>query len=103
MTLRATLEQASKSSKGKLRDPRLDQVILIPFEGQYVLDVFWELRAGIGGSGFGPNPIGQLDIFCWGMNHGTELSPGEIEIILALDNTYLEHASKQIEKESKTK
>lgn len=96
VTLRQTLEQACSS--GAPRNPLLDKEILIPVEVQHLFELFWKLRGGIGGSGFGPNPISQLEIFCFMQNSGVSLSPGEIEVLQKLDYHYLEHSAKMQEK-----
>jgi hypothetical protein len=96
VTLRNKLEQACSS--GAPRDPLLEKEISIPIEGLYLFELFWKLRSGIGGSGFGPNPISQLEIRCYVMNFGIDLSPGEIEILQKLDREYMEHSAKQSEK-----
>ena len=98
MTLRNKLEQVCESSGGKVRDPLLEKEIQIPIEGLHLFELFWKLRSGIGGSGFGPNPISQLEIRCYVMNFGIDLSPGEIGILQSLDHHYIEHAGKQSEK-----
>lgn len=103
VTNRQIWEQTEKSSKGKVRDPRLDTEILVPIEGQFIFELFWELRSGIGSSGFGPNPISQMEIFSYMSNIGVELSPGEIKTLKKLDSEYLDYISKQIEKDSKSK
>lgn len=98
MTLRKKLEQVYESSGYKVKDPLLDKEILIPVEVQHLFELFWKLRGGIGGSGFGPNPISQLEIRCYVMNFGIDLSPGDINIVQTLDHHYMEHSSKQQEK-----
>jgi hypothetical protein len=97
VTLRQTLEQACSS--GAPRNPLLDEEILIPVEVQYLFELFWKLRSGIGGSGFGPNPISQLEIFCYMHNYGIHLSPGDISILQILDHHYMEHSAKQSSKD----
>jgi hypothetical protein len=98
VTLRKKLEQVYESSGYKVKDPLLDKEILIPVEVQHLFELFWKLRSGIGGSGFGPNPISQLEIRCYIMNFGIDLSPGEITILQVLDHHYMEHVGKQSEK-----
>jgi len=98
VTLRKTLEQVFESSGGKVRDPLLDKEILVPIEVQYLFELFWKLRSGIGGSGFGPNPISQMEIMSWMINQGVQLSPWEITLIQNMDNHYMEHYSKQQDK-----
>jgi hypothetical protein len=98
VTLRKKLEQVYESSGGKVRDPLLDIEILIPVEIQHLFELFWKLRGGIGGSGFGPNPISQLEIWCYMQNQGVSLSPGDISIVQSLDQHYIEHSAKHQEK-----
>jgi len=98
VTLRHRLEQVYESSGGKVRDPLLDKEILIPVEVQHLFELFWKLRSGVGGSGFGPNPISQLEIFCYMRNYGADLSPGDISILQSLDHHYMEHSSKHQDK-----
>jgi hypothetical protein len=98
VTLRKKLEQVYESSGYKVRDPLLDKEILIPVEVQHLFALFWKLRSGVGGNGFGPNPISQLEIFCWSQNHGVTLSPGDISILQSLDHHYIEHVGKQSKK-----
>jgi hypothetical protein len=95
VTLRHKLEQVYESSGGKVRDPLLDKEIKIPVEGQFLFELFWKLRSGVGGNGFGPNPISQLEIHCYMQNNGVSLSPGDISILQSLDHHYLEYSSKQ--------
>ena len=97
MTLRKRLEQACSS--GAPRDPLLDKEILIPVEVQHLFELFWKLRGGIGGSGFGPNPISQLEILCFMQNSGVTLSPGDIEVLQKLDRVYMEYSAKMQEKQ----
>ena len=97
MTLRKKIEQVYESSGGKVKDPLLDKEVLIPIEGQYIFELFWRLRACIGGSGFGPNPISNMEIMAWMLNMGVNLSPGEIRTIQKLDSVYMDYVSKKTE------
>ena len=65
---------------------------------QFLFELFWKLRSGIGGSGFGPNPISHMEIMAWGSNMGVVLSPFEIDTIKKMDNVYLDFANRQAEK-----
>lgn len=50
---------------------------------------FTELSVARGGNGFGPNPLRYVDIAAWSELTGTLIRPGEVRVLLRLDQVYL--------------
>jgi len=61
----------------------------LPADGAHVWAWFFELSAGRGSNGLGPNPISYLDLLAWTVLTGTITRPAEIEAIMALDRAWL--------------
>lgn len=82
-----------EGTTGKL--PEGAYKVHVPYEGEFLWSIFWELSAGRGGSGFGPNPIRFEDIKCWMELSGTELIFWEVSALKAMDGAYIYAFEKQ--------
>lgn len=65
----------------------------LPRHFAHVWNVFIELHAARGSSGFGPSPISFTEIAAYRSVTGIDLSPWEVKVIRALDNLYIETSS----------
>lgn len=61
----------------------------IPECVEFLLSIYIELAACRGGSGFGVNPITHLDILAWSHLNRIELTPWEVDALLAMDRAAL--------------
>jgi len=50
---------------------------------------FLELHRARTGNGFGPNPIGYVEIDAWQRVTGRKLSPWEVDMMFALDGAFM--------------
>jgi hypothetical protein len=90
-TEREHLESVERQT-GK-RPPSLDGPPLPP-DGEHVWRWFVALSGGRGGNGFGPNPIGWVDLAAWISLTGIIVRPAELEAIMAVDRAWMEVQSK---------
>lgn len=63
--------------------------------GIYLINKYFELRAGVCGNGFGITPATWADIYYWLELSGIEFSPGQIKIIRQLDTIFITHANRK--------
>lgn len=71
-----------------MKPPELDGEPL-PYVVQHLWTWFLELHRSRSGSGFGPNPIGYVEIDAWQRVNGTRLTPWETEVMFILDAAYI--------------
>ena len=73
--------------------PQAGLDVLIPVDMEHLWDIFWELNASRGSSGFGPSPISYLEIEAWTRITHKELTSWEISVLRQMDAAYLLTAS----------
>lgn len=56
---------------------------------RYLIGYFNDLNAARGSSGFGPNPIGYVDIDAYARLMRRRLSPFEVDILVRIDRAFL--------------
>jgi hypothetical protein len=56
---------------------------------RYLVGYFNELHAARGSGGFGPNPIGYVDIDAYARLTRRRLSPFEVAIVVRIDRAFL--------------
>ena len=61
----------------------------LPHVVHYLWEWFLELHRSRSGSGFGPNPIGFVEIDAWQRVTGRNLSGWEVDVMFALDGAFL--------------
>lgn len=62
---------------------------------RHVWNVFAELDAHRGSTGFGPAPIGWVDLYAWCAMRGCRLKAPEIDAVLRLDHARLAASAKK--------
>lgn len=65
----------------------------VPYGGEYVWDLFWNLRNGVGGNGFSPSPISYQEILAYSQLTGIRFSPFVLDAIRYMDAKYLDQLS----------
>ena len=65
-----------------------------PEAGLVVWNAFTQLARGRSYSGSGPNPISYAEIEAWARLMRIPLEPHHVDLIVALDRTWLAHGSK---------
>ena len=60
-----------------------------PEQALYLLELYWSISEGRFVSGFGASPLTHLDIASWCWLKGTRLSHFEMDVIRALDKSYI--------------
>lgn len=70
----------------------------VPYGSDYVWDLFWNLREGVGGNGFSPNPISYQELDAYSRLMGIRLSLFMVKAIRHMDNRYLGTLAKQASK-----
>ena len=107
ITLRERLLQVYNSNGAY--DKRLD-LPLIPFELEYLMGWFWDIRNAIGGNGFGANPISFSEMKAWCELNGIVLSPWEVSLLRKMDTEFIKisnesarNRTKQLQSRNKVK
>jgi len=67
----------------------------VPYGGEFVWDLFWNLRNGIGGNGFSPSPISYLELQAYIQVTGLRLSPFMVDAVRYMDAKYMEQIGKK--------
>jgi hypothetical protein len=57
----------------------------------YILEYFFELHNKRSSNGYGPNPISYSEIVAWDRLTNKYITAEEVELIMKIDNIYLEH------------
>jgi len=66
-----------------------DQLNTCPREVEHVWGWFMELHTQRGSNGFGENSLSFVDMEAWARLTGRSVRPWEVQLILALDRTFL--------------
>lgn len=67
----------------------------VPYGGEYVWDLFWNLRNGVEGNGFSPSPISYQEIQAFSQLTGITLSRFDIDAVRYMDAKYMERVTSQ--------
>ena len=92
-TLLSVQRQASKAGR-PFDDAELRLPINPPRAGEYVWDAFLALNRSRAGTGYGPAPIPNQEIYAWTLLYQQPLEIWEVNAIRAMDVAYLEEVSK---------
>lgn len=83
--------QLDRARTDKRRLEMEEQLALPPFPEavRYLWKAFWDLRSRRGGNGFGPSPLSWSDIDAYNRLTGAQFAPWEVQILTAVDDTWL--------------
>lgn len=87
-TYRQHLERAAQAGSPRARR-ELSEGPALPAACAYVWTWFLELHAARGSNGYGPNPIGFVELEAWARLTGRQPTPWEIAALRALDAAWL--------------
>lgn len=65
----------------------------VPYGSEYIWDLFWEVRKGVGGNGFSPNPISSLEILAYSQLSRIKITPFMFNALRYMDAQYLKASS----------